>query len=114
MLKRTVRRGYLLALITLFCAGPAAAQTSTATIRGQVTDSASQRPLGGAEVFVVTDGVAGVTRTARTNASGQYTIAAVPVGPVTVRVRLVGYAPKGRRLTIREGEITTADFVLGD
>jgi TonB-linked SusC/RagA family outer membrane protein len=113
MLKRTVSRRYLLPLLAVLCAGPAAAQSPAATVRGQVTDSASQRPLPDAEVYLVTDG-AGATRTARTNAAGQYTIAAVPAGPVTVRVRMVGYAPKGQRLTTRDGEISVANFVLGE
>src|SRR4030088_85504 len=113
MSKRTICRRCLLPLLMLLCAGSAAAQGAAATVRGQVTDSASQRPLVGAEVFIVTDGSAAVTRGARTNVLGQYIIAGVPAGPLTVRVRLVGYAPTGQRLTVRDGETSTADFALG-
>jgi TonB-dependent SusC/RagA subfamily outer membrane receptor len=114
MLKRIVTRRYLLPFIALLVGGPAAAQSTTATIRGQVTDSVARRPLADAEVYIVTDGAAPVTRSARTNASGQYTIAGVPAGPLTVRVRLVGFAPKGQRITVRDGETATADFLLGE
>jgi TonB-linked SusC/RagA family outer membrane protein len=119
MSQRTVGRRYLLPLIALCFGSPAAAQATTqsatqgtATLRGQVTDSAGQRPLAGAEVYVVIDAT-GAMRTARTSASGQYTIAGIPAGPLTARVRLVGYAPKGQRLTIRDGETSVLDFVLG-
>jgi TonB-linked SusC/RagA family outer membrane protein len=114
MLKRILTRRYLLPLLALLCGGTAAAQSSAATVRGQVTDSVAQRPLADAEVYVVTDGAAPVTRSARTNAAGQYLITGVPAGPLTVRVRLVGYAPKGQRITVRDGETSVANFVLGE
>jgi len=113
MLKRIVTRRYVLQLIALLCGGTAAAQSPTATMRGQVTDSAAQRPLAGAEVYALTDGAAGVMRTARTNEAGQYLITGLPAGTVTVRVRLVGFAPAGMRVTVRDGEATTVNFVLG-
>ena len=114
MLKQTVTWRYLLAFAALLYGGPAAAQGTTATIRGLVTDSAARRPLAGAEVYVVTDGAAAVTRNARTNAAGQYIITGVPAGSLTARVRLVGFSPRAQRLTVREGETSTLDFALGE
>jgi TonB-linked SusC/RagA family outer membrane protein len=114
MLKRTIDRRRLLSLLALLYAAPVAAQSATAAVRGQVTDSAAQRPLGGAEVYVVTTGATAVTRVARTNAAGQYTIAGLPAGQAMVRVRLVGYAPRGQGITLRDGETAVADFVLGE
>ncbi|NUO38698.1 MAG: SusC/RagA family TonB-linked outer membrane protein [Gemmatimonadaceae bacterium] len=114
MLKRTIARRRLLPVLALLCAGPVAAQsTGTAGVRGQVTDSTAQRPLAGAEVYVVSSGPTGTTRVARTNAAGQYALAGLPAGPAMVRVRLVGYAPAGQGLTLRDGETSVADFVLG-
>jgi TonB-dependent SusC/RagA subfamily outer membrane receptor len=114
MLKRTIARRRLLPLLALLCAGPAAAQSTTAAVRGQVTDSAAQRPLAGAEVYVVTSGASGITRVVRTNAAGQYSVAGLPAGQAMVRVRLVGFAPRGQGVTLRDGETAVADFALGE
>jgi TonB-dependent SusC/RagA subfamily outer membrane receptor len=111
MSKYGVARWCVLPLLVLLCGGSAGAQSATATIRGQVVDSSAKTPLSGAEVYVVT-GAAAVTRSARTGASGQYTIAGVPAGAVAVRVRMVGFAPGERRLTVSEGETAVADFAL--
>jgi len=105
-------RRFLLPLGILLVAASAQAQTATTTITGQVVDSATARPLMGAEVMVVADGAAGPARGARAGANGQYTITGVPIGAVELRVRLVGFAPQQRRLTLLEGATATANFVL--
>jgi TonB-linked SusC/RagA family outer membrane protein len=110
MSKRAVSRWYLLPVVALLCGGSAAAQGGRTTITGQVTDSSAQVPLAGAEVVVVTNGVA--TRGARTNATGRYTITDVPAGEFTLRARFVGYAPKERVIQVRDGDPVTADFAL--
>jgi TonB-linked SusC/RagA family outer membrane protein len=103
----------LVPLVALLFAGTAAAQGGTATITGQVTDSASKAPLAGVEVIVASDGAARVfARTARTNADGRYTFASILAGPVTISARLVGFAPKGQRVNINDGATITADFAL--
>src|SRR5688572_26065535 len=78
MSKRAVTRWYLLPVVALLCGGSAAAQGSGTTISGQVTDSSAQRPLAGAEVFIVTGGTTTATRGARTDAAGRYRITGVP------------------------------------
>jgi TonB-linked SusC/RagA family outer membrane protein len=98
-------------------AGIAAAQTPAgtargATITGQVLDSTAQNPLVGAEVYIAGDGPTGATRGARVTNTGKYTITGVPAGPVVVRVRLVGYVPKERSVTVSEGQTATVDFAL--
>jgi TonB-linked SusC/RagA family outer membrane protein len=112
MRKRFVTRRSLVPLIALLWAGSAAAQSGTATISGQVTDSLSRTPLAGAEVFIGADAAAAGARSTRTNAAGRYTFAAVAPGVITVSVRLVGFAPKGARVTVTDGAQLTADFAL--
>ena len=97
-------------LLAILSATSALAQGGGGTIRGQVTDSAGASPLAFAEVYVVTS--AGATRGSRTNAAGEYSISGVAAGTVTVRARLVGYAPQDRRVAVRDGEATVADFRL--
>ncbi len=101
----------LLALCTSAPFVAAAAQGQTGTVAGQVADSASRAPLVGAEIIVSSDG-AGGARSARTGANGRYSISGVPVGAATVSVRLVGFAPRALRLTVRANETATADFAL--
>ena len=111
MRRRLVTRS-LVPLLALFFAGTAAAQNRTATVGGQVTDSSSKAPLQGAEVFLGADAAIVGARSARTNAEGRYTFTGVAAGTVTVSVRLVGFAPKGQRLTVTDGAQLTADFSL--
>jgi len=108
MPRRVVTRRYLLPLIASLWAGVASAQGTSATISGQVTDSTARAPLPGAEVFI--DGAS--PRSVRTSETGRYTFTGVAAGPLTVSVRLVGYAPKAQRVTVRDGETVTADFAL--
>lgn len=86
--------------------GPAAAQ-GTGTIRGRVIDAATQRPLSGAQVVVV-----GGTRRSVTDASGEYVLADVPAGALTIRASLLGYAAESQQVTVAPGESATADFGL--
>jgi TonB-linked SusC/RagA family outer membrane protein len=111
MRKRFVTRRSLVPLLALLCAGSAAAQSGTATVTGQVTDSAAKAPLPNAEVILSND-AAGAARTARTNTAGRYTFTGVAAGPTTVSVRLVGFAPRAQRVTVNDGATITADFAL--
>ncbi len=111
-MRRLLSRWHLLPLGALFCGGALGAQSTTATIRGQVTDSSAQRPLAGAEVYVVPAAGAVASRGTQVGATGQYTLNGVPAGTVTVRVRFVGYLPKEQTLTLRAGESGTANFAL--
>lgn len=103
---RTDGLGALVAL--LLVAGPAAVEAQgTGTIRGTVTNAGSGSPLGNAQVFV-----AGTTLGSQTAGDGSYTIVSVPAGPRVVRVRLIGYAPTEKTVTITEGGTATLDFTL--
>jgi TonB-linked SusC/RagA family outer membrane protein len=96
----------------MLCAGSAAAQETGAIISGRVTDSLAQRPLAGAEVFIVSAGGAAARQGARTDDAGRYTIAGVAAGEVRVRARLLGYALKEVTLLVAAGQTGTADFML--
>lgn len=89
-------------------------QAVAGTITGQVVDSMRHSPITGAQVYVVRTGgeqPAG-TLGSTTDDTGHYTITGVPPGNVTVRVRMIGFAPTERSVTVSDGEATTADFVL--
>src|SRR5690348_682414 len=112
MLHRFVARRIIPPLVALLCASAAAAQ-NTATISGQVSDSASKAPLQGVEVFYATDATSPAIGSTRTNAEGRYTLANVAAGTFSVSARLVGFAPKTQRVTVAAGATQTVDFALG-
>jgi len=93
----------------LLALGPWAlgAQGTQGTVRGRVTNAASGSPLGNAQVFV-----AGTSLGSMTNTDGTYSIAAVPAGTQVVRVRLIGYQPTEKSVTVAAGQSVTADFGL--
>jgi TonB-linked SusC/RagA family outer membrane protein len=78
-----------------------------AVITGRVVDSASSRPLAGAQIQVV-----GTPLGAMTNEAGRFTIAGVPAGTHTVRATLLGFGPQSRTVTVADGQSVTIDFVL--
>ncbi len=104
--RRAVGRLFTLAAMGgLLMAPGVEAQQSTGTIRGQVTDAVTMRPLGGAQVSVVGTGRGGLA-----NGSGQFLILNVPTGPQTVRVDLIGYAAMEQQVTVSAGQVATLDF----
>ena len=58
-------------------------------IVGRVVDSQQGNPIAGAQVEVI-----GTTLTTTTALDGRYAVAGVPAGPTSVRVRMIGFAPK--------------------
>src|SRR4051812_40024224 len=109
MSRRYFTRWYLGPLAALLAGGPMAAQGTTATIRGQVTDSSSQRPVAGAQVIVMAGGTA---RGARAGENGQYAIAGLPAGAMVVRIRFVGFEPAEQTIAVRDGETRVVNFAL--
>lgn len=90
--------------------GPVAAQTSTGSIRGTVTDSAGT-PLGGAEIVALNTS-SGVQRNASTNNRGFYSLPGLTPASYQLTVRQIGSAPAGRSVQVQVGQVLTLDFRL--
>jgi hypothetical protein len=99
--------GVAITLLVALAPGALGAQQAQGTIRGKVANAAAGAPLGNAQVFV-----AGTQLGALTNADGSYTIAAVPPGTQVVRVRLIGYQPTEKSVSVTAGATVTLDFAL--
>ncbi|MCU0647746.1 MAG: TonB-dependent receptor [Gemmatimonadaceae bacterium] len=82
------------------------AQGETGTIRGKVTNAAGA-PVPNAQVFVANSQLG-----AAAGADGAYSIARVPAGNATVRVRMIGYEPTDRQVAVVAGQVVTVDFTL--
>ena len=82
------RLGLLLVLPTLLTVAPLAAQ-EPGRIVGRVVDAEQGSPIAGAQLEVV-----GTAITAIAVLDGRYALQPVPAGPVSIRVRMIGFAPK--------------------
>src|SRR3989475_2235054 len=88
----------------------AAAQTSTGSIRGYVTDS-SGTPLEGARVVAVS-ALNGTQREVTTQARGFYAILGLTPGEYDVTARQIGMAPQRIHVRVLIGEVYPLDFKL--
>ena len=95
------------AMLVALVPGLLGAQQGQGTIRGRVTSAGSGQPLGNAQVFVAGTSLGGLT-----GADGTFSIAAVPAGAQVVRVRLIGYQPTEKPVTVTAGGSVTLDFTL--
>src|SRR5437588_753117 len=93
------------ALLGVLWVAPLEAQQATGTVRGRVTNAATQQPLAG--VWVTVGKRAAVTR-----ADGGYVVSDVPAGPDTVHARLIGYAPATQPVTVAGGDTVTVDLAM--
>ena len=94
--------GLLLAAVWV---APLRAQQSTGTIRGRVTDEASQLPIRGAMVSFG-------GQSTQTRPDGGYVLADVPAGTDSVHVAMIGYAPASRAVTVVGGQSVSLDVAL--
>ncbi len=86
----------------------ASAQALTGRLIGKVVDGDGNIPIGGARLEVV-----GTTLRASTAVDGRYSISNVPAGPITLRVRMIGYAPTTiTGVNILANDVTTQDVAL--
>lgn len=79
--------------------------TSTGTIRGRITDNATQEPIAGVLVSVG-------TRSARTATDGRYLISGVPAGSDIVHARLIGYVAAAQPVMVAAGDTVAVDLAL--
>jgi TonB-linked SusC/RagA family outer membrane protein len=77
------------------------------TVEGTVTEQGTGRPVEAAQVHVVGANIGAVT-----NRDGVYRIANVPARAVELRIRMVGYTPTTKNVTVQAGGTQTVDFVL--
>src|SRR2546425_10652811 len=98
-------RGIITSLLAVLWTAPLCAQQPTGTIRGRVTDAATQQPL-------VTVSVTVGSRTALTQADGRFVLTGVPAGADTVRARMLGYGPVRQGITVVAGDAVVVDFAL--
>ena len=79
---------------------------TTSTVRGTITDVRGN-PVSDAEVYVTTSG-----RSARTDASGRYSIGSLIDGPARLRARMPGWVPVDTMMTLDAHSTTVINFVL--
>ncbi len=77
---------------------PSSQRATTAPLQGRVVDAATGRALGGAELTAITSAD---TLHARTDPNGAWQLPVAPAEAVTIRARMLGYAP--RELTVSGG-----------
>jgi TonB-dependent starch-binding outer membrane protein SusC len=95
-------------LALAFLLAPAAeVAAQQGTITGRVLEAGTQRPLAGAQVYLVATATGALA-----NARGEFTIANVPPGEVTVRAELIGFAAGSQTVTVAAGETVRIDFTL--
>jgi outer membrane receptor protein involved in Fe transport len=96
-------------LISLVAAG-ALAQSTTATLRGKVTDDAG-RPLPNAEINAVST-TSGFVHTVKSASDGSYLLAGLIPGAYNVVVAAPGREPLQRDLVVRVGQVLDVNFTL--
>ncbi|HEX9705244.1 MAG TPA: carboxypeptidase regulatory-like domain-containing protein [Gemmatimonadales bacterium] len=96
-------------LLTVLAAS-AAAQTTTGSVRGYVTDDAGA-PVAGAEI-TTRNLATGVQRTTTSQSNGFYALPGLAPAEYEVSVRAIGVTPTTRRLQVLVGQTLTLDFRL--
>jgi TonB-dependent starch-binding outer membrane protein SusC len=97
-----------MAIAAMLGSTPDATEAQAAgTIRGQIIEGATQRPLGGVVVSMP-----GANRSALTNSNGAYLLTNVPPGSHRLVVSMIGYGQAEATVTVQPGETAEANFQL--
>jgi TonB-linked SusC/RagA family outer membrane protein len=86
---------------------PGEVAARVATVRGRVVDAEGDVPIPAVQVFIE-----GTRRAAVTNNNGEYSIAGVPAGTVTLRAMRIGYQPMNKPVTVPENGEVVVNFSL--
>jgi outer membrane receptor protein involved in Fe transport len=108
-MSRTISR-YLCALLVMVTAGSALAQTTTATIRGKVTNEKGAA-LAGAEINAV-NADTGFVVTTKSRRDGSYQLGGVTPGQINLVVAAPAYEPRSEAMTLRVGQTVDVDLML--
>lgn len=92
-------------VLALLAAIPASAQGPTGTVAGRIVDATTRAPVAGATVEIEDRGTV-------TDASGRFSITAVPAGSRTLRVTQIGYAEVTYDITVSAAEMTVLNLSL--
>jgi TonB-linked SusC/RagA family outer membrane protein len=84
-----------------------AVQAQEGAITGTVINGQSLAPVNAAQVFIPGTDIGTLS-----DRDGQYRLAPVPVGQVTVEVRLIGFRSQTQTVTVSAGQLATLDFQL--
>ena len=98
-------RFILSALLAVLWMAPLQAQAPTGAVRGRVTEAATQQPIAGVTVTLG-------SRSALTQADGNYAITGVPAGTDNVRARMLGYAPAAQPVTVAAGQTVVVNLAM--
>jgi TonB dependent receptor/CarboxypepD_reg-like domain/TonB-dependent Receptor Plug Domain len=96
---------YFFALLLLLLVQIYSVAQNTQTIKGIITDKASEKPLTGATVQVL-----GTSLSAGSDANGRYTITGIAPGRLTLAISYIGYKP----VTLPEVLVTSGKEVVID
>lgn len=108
-----VMKRFLTIIFSLFICLDAAAQITTASLRGAVTDGKGE-PLVGATI-VLRQSEAGLSYSAISGNEGRYAIHGIrPAEGYTLEVDFLGYAPLRQELTLRVGESLHKNITLSE
>ncbi len=106
------RRGAWLATALLLFAVPVAAQNSTGTIRGIVTNAAGAA-VGEVEIKA-TNAASGFERVATTRSDGSYTLPGLTPATYDLVYRKVGFGSSGRQVQVQIGATQLVNVVLDE
>src|SRR5712692_9075300 len=98
----TLRHRWLVLLLLLVVAGSAFAQSSTATLRGKITN-AQGNGVANAEINAVETST-GFVHTVNSRADGSYTLGGLTPGLYNIVVAAPGYEPKQQDITVLVGQ----------
>jgi hypothetical protein len=100
-------RLFTLLTLTIGWLWPRMAVAQTATLRGRVVSATTRQPIANATLSLTA-----VTRSARTDSLGQFTLSGLPLGERTLLVQAVGYTPVRALLPLAVGPPVELDIDL--